>query len=297
MCRNTNLQHHGRNLTGAAPALFYSDSSETEGKTPYLFTLVLRDMKFIKPITLNLLVILAVVGIIVTFLSTRIFSTPFAFLMAGSFVTAMCVVHYLNYRLLVVRLFNRSTIHWYILGAIALTGVCVTVLSFVSQLGESAIQVKLSIPNVGFQVERDAAFLVRRGATVAMIMVLFVSTGYSLLIDKEREQESSDTDRFIILRAEGKDHKVLCKDIRFIKAESEYVGYHMNGNRLMVHGSLVNAVTNLKSDGIIRVHRSYAVAKRSITSVGANTITLDDKTEIPVGRSYRPVVRALSLAE
>lgn len=101
-------------------------------------------MKFIKPITLNLLVILAVVGIIVTFLSMRIFATPFAFLMAGSFVTAMCVVHYLNYRLLVVRLFNRSTIHWYILGAIALTGVCVTVLSFVSQLGESAIQVKLS---------------------------------------------------------------------------------------------------------------------------------------------------------
>ncbi len=52
----------------------------------------------------------------------------------------------------------------------------------------------------------------------------------------------------------------------------------------------------LKENGFkffIRIHRSYAVQKIAVSSIQTNFVTLVDKTEIPVGRSYKDKLNTL----
>lgn len=80
-------------------------------------------------------------------------------------------------------------------------------------------------------------------------------------------------------------HKVLTKEIVFIKSDSEYVHYHLeNGKKIMAYQSLSKLESTLP-DYFLRVHRSYIVNKQKVTGLKGRDLLLSEH-KISVSDSY-----------
>lgn len=232
------------------------------------------------------------------FLAPKIYTWQFSVVLSFTFCTLAFVFHFINIRLLFDRFFNRKAIHWYGISITALIILFLTLFSIVAAQGAIDLNPSLTDSQTAFLKERGAVFFVRRASGLAMIFVLIASTSSKLLLSQGHdENELENSDRTIILRAEGQNHKVVIGEIQYLKAESEYVAYHLDNEKLMVYGSLSEASENLAKDGFLRVHRSYVVSSNHIKAIGAKSLVMSDQTEIPIGRTYREAVKALSFAE
>lgn len=90
------------------------------------------------------------------------------------------------------------------------------------------------------------------------------------------------------------------KDLRFVKAENQYVRVFTQDTSLLLSGQLVDFVRQLPIDAIIQPHRSYLVFRHAIEDVHRptpNSVTLlvTGGAEIPVSRRKQAfVLNALS---
>lgn len=234
---------------------------------------------------------------LVTILASRLYQLPFALFLGSVLTSVAFLAHQVNVRYLYDRFFNRYSVHWYALAVIGLIALSVLMVGLVSMLGTDHLNLDLSESQSAFISRHGAFFFIRRATGQAMIMVLIASTTSKLLWAQTEEATENEPKRIILLRADGQDHKVNLNDVLYLKAESEYVCYNLKNEKLMVHGSLSEASINLATLGFVRVHRSYTVSSAHIRSIGTKSLTLADKTEIPIGRTFRDAVRSLSLAE
>ena len=97
----------------------------------------------------------------------------------------------------------------------------------------------------------------------------------------------------LVVRSEGKEYRVEPARIRYVEGMSEYVKIWLDDapSPLIVLDRLKNVQARLPSGSFLRVHRSYIVNLDRIRSTGADGITLDDGTHIPVGDNHRQEVR------
>ena len=84
-----------------------------------------------------------------------------------------------------------------------------------------------------------------------------------------------------------------------IKAEQHYIRIYTELGDEMVLYRFSDAIKGLESFNGLQVHRSYWVAIDAIKTVdnggSSMTLTLKNKIEIPVSKSYRKQVEALNL--
>jgi two-component system, LytTR family, response regulator len=81
--------------------------------------------------------------------------------------------------------------------------------------------------------------------------------------------------------------KVKLHDILYLEALKDYTKIITPSKKHCVLFSLGNLLKEESFKNFIRVHRSYAVQKLLVHAVNSNFVTLNDKTEIPIGRSYK----------
>jgi len=79
----------------------------------------------------------------------------------------------------------------------------------------------------------------------------------------------------------------------FIESLKNYVTYNTNSEKIEVKNSLSEIENNLPKNLFIRIHRSYIVNISSIKSLKYDGITLTNEKKLPVGRSYREVLKSL----
>lgn len=80
--------------------------------------------------------------------------------------------------------------------------------------------------------------------------------------------------------------RLVLAELRFLKAEANYVSLHGKGTRPVMVLSSLTKVLELLPAGFLRVHRSYAVNRDHIERVeGGSVIVAGDR--IPLGDSYR----------
>lgn len=80
--------------------------------------------------------------------------------------------------------------------------------------------------------------------------------------------------------------KVVADEILYIEGLDNYVKIHfINKKDLLVRMSMKAIMEKLPPDTFIRVHRSFIVPLKKVTSV-RNKIVYLDKVEIPVGTNY-----------
>jgi two-component system, LytTR family, response regulator len=89
--------------------------------------------------------------------------------------------------------------------------------------------------------------------------------------------------------------KVKLHDILYLEALKDYTKIVTPTKKHCVLFSLGNLLKEESFKNFIRIHRSYAIQKLLVHAVNSNFVTLHDKTEIPIGRSYKEAVEGLIL--
>ncbi len=100
------------------------------------------------------------------------------------------------------------------------------------------------------------------------------------------------------IQRRGEAIRVLLDRIDRVHAEAEYVRIVVGQASYLHREPLSDFLERLDSSRFVRVHRSLIVNRQKIASVrrtatGSYRLTAEDGTELPVGRSYRRVVKEM----
>ena len=103
----------------------------------------------------------------------------------------------------------------------------------------------------------------------------------------KNEAESTDKE-FISVKAYYKTQLVKIADIVYLESAGEYVRLHIEGSSTITTlFRLKNMETSLPQDLFLRVHRSYIVNIKRISSYTKGRIFLDNGEYIPLGENYK----------
>jgi two-component system, LytTR family, response regulator LytT len=102
------------------------------------------------------------------------------------------------------------------------------------------------------------------------------------------EIKISGNNEFLFIKSEYKIVRICLDEIKFIESKGEYVRIHLTGQKpLMSLVSLTRVETYLPSEIFMRVHRSYIVNLRRISTIEKSKIVFDNKDYIPVSDQYK----------
>lgn len=109
--------------------------------------------------------------------------------------------------------------------------------------------------------------------------------------------KASDTNLerpFKFFNTNKKQVKVFLDEILYIESLKDYIKIHTYSQSIVTKGQIgwIHAV--LKSQGMIRVHRSFLVSIDKITAYTSNQVEISD-IKIPIGGSYRSGVNKMLL--
>lgn len=103
----------------------------------------------------------------------------------------------------------------------------------------------------------------------------------------QNEAESSDKE-YLSVKADYKTQLVKIADIVYLESAGEYVRLHIEGSSTITTlFRLKNMETSLPQDMFLRVHRSYIVNLKRISSYTKGRIFLDNGEYIPLGENYK----------
>lgn len=111
-------------------------------------------------------------------------------------------------------------------------------------------------------------------------------------IDKFLSKKTTSTkveapkQKFIVVRADRKDVKIMLDDIIYIEGLKDYVKIILPNKTILTKESIGNFGKLLPNNKFIRSHKSYIVSLDKITAISSNDIQLGD-IGLPVGRTYK----------
>ncbi len=90
----------------------------------------------------------------------------------------------------------------------------------------------------------------------------------------------------LIVKADGQTHRIFTKDILYIEGLKEYVTIHTPDKKIITLESLKKLIEELPGSDFIRVHKSFIVNLKKVSSHSTHDLTIEAK-KIPIGSSYR----------
>ena len=107
-------------------------------------------------------------------------------------------------------------------------------------------------------------------------------------IPTESEGLSKKED-FIFVREDRRQVKIWLADVLFVQGLRDYVQIHTHDGSHIVKETMTSFAKTL-GHSFMRVHRSYIVNQNRVTAFTSHDVEIGD-VEIPIGESYRPVVK------
>lgn len=111
---------------------------------------------------------------------------------------------------------------------------------------------------------------------------------YGKLLSDETEKNTveSNTNDFLIIKAERRFYKINFGDIRFIEGLKDYVVIHTSNQKLITAMNLKTIHQKVPQQIFLRVSKSYVINKNYIESFDHHNIYLGE-TEVPLGDVYK----------
>lgn len=111
---------------------------------------------------------------------------------------------------------------------------------------------------------------------------------YKKMLSNESEKGTveSNTDSFLLIKADRKYYKINFSEIRFIEGLKDYVVIYTKNQKLFTWMNLKTIHQKLPLEMFLRVSKSYVVNKDHIESFDKHTLYIGD-AEIPIGEVYR----------
>jgi len=103
--------------------------------------------------------------------------------------------------------------------------------------------------------------------------------------------EASHTEKFLLVRSDGKWVKTPHQQILFIEGLKDYVRVHTPQKRIMVHATMKELAEQLPQEHFLRIHRSYIINWQYVAEVEGHSFKVNERL-LPVGRTYRSQVQA-----
>lgn len=103
------------------------------------------------------------------------------------------------------------------------------------------------------------------------------------------QNEAEETDHgYLSVKADYKTQLVKISDIIYLESAGEYVRLHVDGGQTITTlFRLKNMETSLPANLFLRVHRSYIVNLKRISSYTKGRIFIDNGEYIPLGENYK----------
>lgn len=102
------------------------------------------------------------------------------------------------------------------------------------------------------------------------------------------EESSSSDEEFLFVKSEYRLVRIRLNEIKYIEGMREYVRIHsLHEKPVMTLMSMKLLDEKLPGDTFMRVHRSYIVNLKQITSIERSRIIFDKEIYIPVGEQYK----------
>lgn len=102
---------------------------------------------------------------------------------------------------------------------------------------------------------------------------------------KERT-EITDKDSYILVRSEYRLQKVFLDNIFYIEGMKDYSRIFTTENRIMTLQNLKKIEETLPTPPFFRVHKSYIISSKRVSSIGKNDIFINGQ-QIPIGGLYK----------
>ncbi|MEL0650152.1 response regulator transcription factor [Algibacter sp. TI.3.09] len=91
---------------------------------------------------------------------------------------------------------------------------------------------------------------------------------------------------FMFVRADRRMIKVDFTSILYIESYSDYIKIHLENETIVTRETISAIEAKLPSDAFLRIHRSFIIALKSITSFTNEEVTIN-KTSLTISRSYK----------
>lgn len=139
------------------------------------------------------------------------------------------------------------------------------------------------------QTDPETIQRVKQTNPLGYIVKPFTESGLRSNIELAWHNYESQNNDFLMLKSEGRLHKVNQNSILYLKAFDNYCYVHTPSKTYLVPHTLKHMSEQLNKEHFIKTHRSYWVNINHIDSVGVDELVL--KTEsIPVSASQKSLV-------
>ncbi|MEL6535930.1 MAG: LytTR family DNA-binding domain-containing protein [Bacteroidota bacterium] len=101
-----------------------------------------------------------------------------------------------------------------------------------------------------------------------------------------QEELSRQTQAFIDLRVNRKLHRIALEDVLYLESMADYVQVHVLEGKVLITKEKISALANRLPSEFIRIHRSFLVHTRYITTYTREHVMLE-KQQLPIGRTYK----------
>ncbi len=110
--------------------------------------------------------------------------------------------------------------------------------------------------------------------------------------DTPAPADETRNDSFVYFRADRKMIKVMLADILFIESMKDYIKVITTQGNIITKQSISSVEEMLPERDFVRIHRSFIVSVRKIKAYTNEMIGIE-RTELPIGKLYRPGVLKL----
>lgn len=104
-----------------------------------------------------------------------------------------------------------------------------------------------------------------------------------------QDQKPAET---LFLKSNKKHFQVVIEDILYFESAGNYVKVITLKETITVRDKISDLLTKIPKDYMLKVHKSFAVAKKHIKSIEGNRIFIHD-CQIPIGKTYREEINRL----
>lgn len=105
-------------------------------------------------------------------------------------------------------------------------------------------------------------------------------------LDTTRLPAKTETEPFIFLREEKRNHKIDLGTIHYIEAIGDYMKVVTNDGQLIVNETMKKIQDVLPARLFIRVHKSFIISRNKIKFIEGNYVQVGNRG-IPIGATYR----------
>lgn len=111
---------------------------------------------------------------------------------------------------------------------------------------------------------------------------------HQLKTAKKSDQNEND---YFFINVDYSLLKIVFADIVYVEGLKDYVKIHLKSTTkpVVARMSLKNLEEELPDSQFIRIHKSFIISRKFITSVKKNSVFIND-TELPVGENYKDVI-------